>query len=72
MEVSVDTRVHRRDTAEYETHRLDGVELLLLPELAGNTAALKLELKTLLFFRNLKAEVELTNGEVFGRRALLA
>jgi hypothetical protein len=46
--------------------------LFLLPELAEHTTAVKIDLKKLLFFRNLKAEVQLADGTVLGRRPSLA
>ena len=67
MEVSVDTRVHRRDVSAYESHRLNGVEVLTLPELSRHTVSLQIDLRTFLFFRNLKAVVQLDNGMVIGK-----
>lgn len=58
----------RRDTSPYSKLEHDGVELLLLPQLAEHTTNLNLDLKKFLFFRFLKAEVELDNGMVLGRR----
>ncbi len=46
--------------------------MFLLPELAEHTTAVKIDLKKLLFFRNLKGEVELDNGMVLGRRPSFA
>ena len=67
MEVSVDTRVHRRDVSAYDTHSLNGVEILTLPELSRHTVSLQVDLRTFLFFRNLKAVVQLDNGMVIGK-----
>ena len=67
MEVSVDTRVHRRDTSEYESHWLNGVEVLTLPELSRHAVSMQIDLRSFLFFRNLKAVVELDNGMVIGK-----
>ncbi len=67
MEVSVDTRVHRRDISEYDSHKLNGVEVLTLPELSSHVVSLQLDLRTFLFFRNLKAVVQLDNGMVIGK-----
>lgn len=67
MEVSVDTRVHRRDVSGYESHRLNDVEILTLPELSRHTVSLQIDLRTFLFFRNLKAVVQLDNGMVIGK-----
>lgn len=67
MEVSVDTRVHRRDVSGYESHRLNEVEVLTLPELSRHMVSLRIDLRTFLFFRNLKAVVQLDNGMVIGK-----
>ena len=67
MEVSVDTRVHRRDTSEYESHGLNGVEVLTLPELSRHVVSMQIDLRSFLFFRNIKAVVELDNGMVIGK-----
>jgi|TARA_B100000809_G_scaffold230402_1_gene244726 hypothetical protein len=45
------------------------VELFLLPNLAKHTTSMTIDCKKFLFFRNLKAELELENGLVLGRRA---
>lgn len=67
MEVSVDTRVHRRDVSGYESHWLNEVEVLTLPELSRHMVSLQIDLRTFLFFRNLKAVVQLDNGMVIGK-----
>ncbi len=59
--------MHRRDVAEYETHNLNGVEVLTLPELSRHVVNLQIDLRSFLFFRNLKAVVELDNGMVVGK-----
>ncbi len=41
----------------------------MLPNLAQHTTTMTIYSKKFLFFRNLKAELELENGLVFGRRA---
>ncbi|MCH8351359.1 MAG: hypothetical protein J4O03_13265 [Chloroflexi bacterium] len=46
----------------------DGVELLLSPDLARHASDMSINLKRFLFLRHLKAEVELDNGLVLGRR----
>ena len=48
--------------------RQEGVELLVSPDLAKNSRQLSVELKEFWFFRHLKAEAELSNGLVLGRR----
>ena len=68
MEVSVDTHIGRRDTARYQKVRQDGVELLLSPDLSRHATNIVIELKKFLFFNNLKAQVEFSNGLVLGRR----
>ncbi|MDE0719053.1 MAG: hypothetical protein OSB75_00670 [Dehalococcoidia bacterium] len=45
------------------------MELFLLPNLAKHTISMTIDCKKFLFFRNLKAELELENGLVLGRRA---
>ena len=69
MEVSVDTRVQRRNTTAYESHLLNGVEVLTLPELSRHVVSLRIDMRSFLFFRNLKAVVELDNGMVIGKSA---
>ncbi|MCH2519759.1 MAG: hypothetical protein MK210_16425 [Dehalococcoidia bacterium] len=54
----------------YRTVKQDGVELLVSPDLARNSENLHIKLNQFLFFRNLKAVVELTNGVVLGARAM--
>ena len=70
MEVSVDTNVARGNVLNYRTVKQDGVELLVSPDLARNSENLHIKLNQFLFFRNLKAVVELTNGVVLGARAM--
>ena len=69
MEVSVDTRVQRRNTTAYESHMLNGVEVLTLPQLSRHVVSLQIDMRSFLFFRNLKAVVELDNGMVIGKSA---
>jgi len=45
------------------------VELFIPPNLAQHTTTMNIDSKKFLFFRNLKAELELENGIVLGRRA---
>ena len=59
--------MHRRDTSAYESHRLNGVEVLMLPELSRHLVSMQIDLRSFLFFRNLKAVVELDNGMVIGK-----
>ena len=67
VEVSVDTRVHRRDLEGYESHWINGVELLTLPELSSHVTNMQIDLRSFLIFRNLRAVVELDNGMIIGK-----
>jgi hypothetical protein len=58
----------RRNMDPYQVIRQDGIELLVLPDLARHTRNLDIDLKEFLFLRNLKAVVELSDGMVLGRR----
>ncbi|MCH2674417.1 MAG: hypothetical protein VYC59_12360 [Chloroflexota bacterium] len=44
------------------------MELFIPPNLAQHTTTMNIDSKKFLFFRNLKAELELENGLVLGRR----
>ena len=46
---------------------LDGVEVLTLPELSRHVTSMQIDLRSFLFFRNLKAVVEFDNGMVIGK-----
>ena len=70
MEVSVDTHIGRRNTSQYRRVRQDGVELLVSPDLSRHASNIFIELKRFLFLNHLKAEVELTNGVILGRRGI--
>ena len=70
MEVSVDTNIPRRNILNCRTVKQDGVELLVSPDLARHSENLHIKLNQFLFFRHLKAVVELTNGVVLGARAM--
>ena len=59
--------MHRRDTSGYETHPLNGVEVLTLPELSRHVVIMQIDMRSFLFFRNLRAVVEFDNGMVIGR-----
>ena len=59
--------MHRRDTSDYDSHMLDGVEVLTLPELSRHINSMQIDLRSFLFFRNLKAVVEFDNGMVIGK-----
>ena len=45
------------------------MELFILPNLAQHTTIMNIDSKKFLFFRNPKADLELENGLVLGRRA---
>ena len=45
------------------------MELFILPALAQHISTINVDSKSFLFFRNLKAELEMENGLVLGRRA---
>jgi|TARA_B100000315_G_scaffold20227_1_gene17856 hypothetical protein len=45
------------------------VELFILPNLAQHTAAINIDCKKFLIFKNLKVMLEMDNGLVLGRRA---
>ena len=45
------------------------MELFILPQLAQHVSTITIDSKKFLFFRNLKAELEMENGLVLGRRA---
>lgn len=59
--------MHRRNLAEYEGFQINGVEILTLPELSRHVVNLEIDLRSFLFFRNLKAVVALDNGMVIGK-----
>ena len=44
------------------------MELFIPPNLVQHTTTMNIDSKKFLFFRNLKAELELENGLVLGRR----
>ena len=62
----------RRNLSHYKPIKLDGVELLVMPELAKHTRNIDISLKKFLFLRSLNASLELTDGIVLGRRPSLA
>ncbi len=45
------------------------MELFILPNLAQHTTVMNIDSKQFLFFLNRKADLELENGIVLGRRA---
>ncbi len=51
----------------YESHHLNGVEVLTLPELSRHVVSMDINLRSFLFLRNLKAVVQLDNGVVIGK-----
>ena len=65
--MSVDTRIGRRNTRNYEVVRQDGVELLVSKVLSPHVRNLDIDLSRFLMFRSLKARLELANGQVLER-----
>ena len=59
--------MHRRNVDEYESVWINGVEVLTLPELSRHVVNMRIDLRSFLFFRNLKAVVALDNGMVIGK-----
>ena len=59
--------MHRRNLAEYEGFQINGVEILTLPELSRHVVNMQIDLRSFLFFRNLRAVVSLDNGMVIGK-----
>ena len=59
--------MHRRNLDGYESVWVNGMELLTLPELARHVVSMQIDLRSFLFFRNLKAVVALDNGIVIGK-----
>ena len=59
----------RRNMAPYHQVKQDGVEIFVRPELVRHSQNIHIDLKEFWFLRNLKAEVELKDGVVLGRRA---
>ena len=66
-EVSVGTHVGRRNVSRYHVVRQEGIEILVSQDLAANLRDLYIDVKKFLFFRNLTAAAELSNGLVLGR-----
>ena len=61
--------MHRRNLDDYESSWINGVEVLTLPELSRHVVNMEIDLRTFLFFRNLRAVVALDNGMVVGKSA---
>ena len=59
--------MHRRNTSEYESHQINGVEILTLPDLSRHVVSMQIDLRSFLFIRNLKAMVQFDNGMVIGK-----
>ena len=53
--------------SDYESHQLNGVEVLTLRELSRHVVNMQIDLRSFLFFRNLNAVVQLDNGVVIGK-----
>lgn len=69
--MSVDTHIGRRDLSTYQSVQLDGVELLVSPDLADNASSIAVQFKKFLFFKHLKGAVRFSNGWVVGARGVL-
>ena len=69
--MSVDTHIGRRDVSIYQSVQLDGVELLVSPDLADNASSIAVQLKRFMFFKHLKGAVRFSNGSVVGARGVL-
>ena len=63
-QVSVDTYIGRRDTANYKPVRGDGVEVLVSNALSPHIRNIHLDVKKFLFMTSLRARLELRNGMV--------
>ncbi len=61
----------RRNLDKYQVFEQEGVQFLVMPELAKHTRAIDIDLKKILFLKNLSATLELSDGLVLGRRGLL-
>ena len=59
--------MHRRDLSGYDSIQINGVEVLTLPELSRHVVSMQIDLRSFLFFRNLKAIVAFDNGMVIGK-----
>ena len=59
--------MHRRKLDEYESCWINGVEVLTLPELSRHVVNMEIDLRSFLFFHNLRAIVSLDNGMVIGK-----
>ena len=59
--------MHRRDLSGYDSIQFNGVEVLTLPELSRHVVSMQIDLRSFLFFRNLKAIVAFDNGMVIGK-----
>ena len=66
-EVSVGTHVGRRNVSRYHVVRQEGIQILVSQDLATNLRDLYIDVKKFLFFRNLTAAAELSNGLLLGR-----
>ena len=62
----------RRKLENYQVFKQEGVEFLVMPQLAKHTRTIDIDLKSFLFLKNLSARLELTDGMVLGRRGSLA
>ena len=63
-QVSVDTYIGRRDTANYKAVRGDGVEVLVSSALSPHIRNIHMDVKKYFFMTSLRARLELRNGHV--------
>ena len=62
----------RRNLSHYQVFKQEGVEFLVMSDLAKHTRNIDIDLKKFLFMKNLSATLELSDGLVLGRRGSLA
>ncbi|PKB72795.1 MAG: hypothetical protein BZY75_05195 [SAR202 cluster bacterium Io17-Chloro-G7] len=62
----------RRNLSDYQVFKQEGVEYLVMPDLAKHTRTIDVDLKSFLFLKNLSATLELSDGLVLGRRGVMA
>jgi hypothetical protein len=62
--VSVDTHIGRRNLSKYHVFSQDGVGVLVSLALSPYVKNIRLDVQQFLFFRSLRAEIELLNGRV--------
>ena len=71
MEVSVDTKMRRRNLDAYSSASWEDIELLMAPGIAEFAEGVALSTSRFLWIKNLKATITLPDGVTLGRRASL-